>query len=446
MNLMRPNILYIHSHDTGRYLQPYGYAVPTPRIQKLAEQGVLFRQAFAAAPTCCPSRAALLTGQSAHESGMLGLVHRGFSLKDPRQHLANVLKANGYSTHLCGIQHEAETASEIGFDHEIPTESRDAKHVGPAAAAFLASAPKQPFFLGVGFFETHRYAKNFVRDAEPLGDPRYVRPPTPLPDLPDIRRDYADYIESAKRLDAGVGQVLDALDVAGLADNTLVISTTDHGVAFIGMKSSLTDHGTGVSLIVRGPGGFAGGKVVDAMVSHLDVFPTIAELAGIQRPAWLTGESLLPLVRGEVDALHEELFGEVTFHAAYDPQRSVRTTRWKYIRRFSDRTARVLSNNDDGISKMFLIDHGLRDQHLATEQLYDLLFDPNEANNVAATPANAAVLAEMRQRLESWMKRTNDPLLNGPVPPPAGAMVSDQDDLSPNDVRRRDPGAKPIPQ
>jgi arylsulfatase A-like enzyme len=440
-----PNIIYIHSHDTGRYLQPYGYAVPTPRIQRLAEQGVLFRQAFAAAPTCCPSRAALLTGQSAHESGMLGLVHRGFSLKDPQQHLANVLKRNGYSTHLCGIQHEAETATEIGYEHSIPAESRAAKHVGPAAAAFLKSKPQQPFFLAVGFHETHRYGWAFVKEQEPLGDPRYVRPPATIPDTPETRRDMADYIESARRLDGGVGIVLDALDSAGLTDNTLVISTTDHGVPFIGCKSSLTDHGTGVSLILRGPGGFAGGKVIDAMVSHLDVFPTIAELAGIERPAWLTGQSLLPLVGGKVQSLHEELFAEITFHSAYDPQRSVRTARWKYIRRYGDRTRPVLSNSDDGMSKKFLLEHGLRDREWAGEQLYDLLFDPNEANNVAADPANAAVLAEMRQRLDAWMQRTNDPLLNGPVPAPPGALVSDPDDLSPNDVRRRNPGARPIP-
>jgi N-sulfoglucosamine sulfohydrolase len=443
----RPNIIYIHSHDTGRYLQPYGYAVPTPRIQKLAEEGVLFRQAFAAAPTCCPSRAALLTGQSAHEAGMLGLVHRGFSLKDPNRHLANVLKRNGYSTHLCGIQHEAETPKEIGYDHVLPAESNKAKDVGPTAAAFLRSRPQQPFFLGVGFFETHRYESAFVKgaNAEPIGDPRYIRPPACVPDTPDTRRDMADYIESAKRLDTSVGQILDALNDARLAENTLIISTTDHGVPFIGAKSSLTDHGMGVSLILRGPGSLRGGKVIDAMVSQLDVFPTLCELVEIDKPAWLTGKSLLPLVNAQVTKLNDEIFAEITFHSAYDPQRCVRTERWKYIRRFGDRRRPVLCNCDDGLTKTYLVERGLRDREFATEQLYDLLFDPNEASDVAADPANAAVLAEMRQRLESWMSRTNDPLLQGPVMPPPNALVSDQDDLSPNDVRHRSPSARPIP-
>ena len=100
--MTRPNILYIHSHDTGRYVQPYGYAVATPNIQKLAEGGVVFRQAFSAAPTCSPSRAALLTGQSAHSSGMLGLAHRGFALKDMNQHLVNTLRAAGCTSTLIG--------------------------------------------------------------------------------------------------------------------------------------------------------------------------------------------------------------------------------------------------------------------------------------------------------------------------------------------------------
>src|SRR5712692_8336643 len=96
----RPNIIYIHSHDTGRYLQPYGHAVPAPNLQRLAGQGVLFRQAFSAAPTCSPSRASLLTGQYAHSNGMLGLAHRGFSLNDYHQHIVHTVRRAGYSSAL----------------------------------------------------------------------------------------------------------------------------------------------------------------------------------------------------------------------------------------------------------------------------------------------------------------------------------------------------------
>ncbi len=100
-----PNILYLHSHDTGRYVQPYGYPVPTPNIQHLADQGVLFRQAFCAAPVCSGSRAALLTGQCPHVTGMLGLAHRGYRLRHPERHIVHVLRDAGYWSGLIGEQH-----------------------------------------------------------------------------------------------------------------------------------------------------------------------------------------------------------------------------------------------------------------------------------------------------------------------------------------------------
>jgi arylsulfatase A-like enzyme len=109
------NILYIHTHDTGRCIQPYGYAVPTPNLQAFARQGTVFRQAFSCAPTCSPSRSALLTGKTSHSCGMLGLAHLGFSLPDYRQHLVQYLNRCGYRTVLCGIQHEAAEEVPIGY-------------------------------------------------------------------------------------------------------------------------------------------------------------------------------------------------------------------------------------------------------------------------------------------------------------------------------------------
>ena len=91
----RPNILYIHSHDSGRYLQPYGHAVPAPNLQRLSDEGVLFRQAFNAAPTCSPSRASLLTGMCPHSNGMFGLAHRGFVLNNYKQHILHTLRPAG---------------------------------------------------------------------------------------------------------------------------------------------------------------------------------------------------------------------------------------------------------------------------------------------------------------------------------------------------------------
>ncbi len=407
-----PNILYLHSHDTGRYLKPYGFATPTPRIQQLASEGVLFRKAFSAAPTCSPTRAALLTGQCPHSNGMLGLAHRGFSMTDYRRHILYTLRDAGYRSILGGLQHIADKPERIGYDDLLNAKSNRVEDVAPAAARFLNGRPNGPFFLDVGFFETHRAFPS----PTPQDDPRYIQPPVPIPDTPATRSDMAGFHASARILDQGVGQVLDALELSGLAGNTLVISTTDHGLAFPDMKCNLMDAGFGVSLIMRGPGPFRGGKVFDAMVSHVDLFPTLCDVAELKHPAWLEGKSMLPLLRGETAEINQEIFAEVNYHAAYEPKRAVRTQRWKYIRRYSELGTPVLPNCDDGPSKSLWLEYGWRQHPVPREDLYDLVFDPAERRNLAGDAAFAPVLAEMRGRLQGWMTRTNDPLLEGPYP------------------------------
>ena len=421
-----PNILYIHSHDTGRYVQPYGHAVPTPNIQRLAEGGVLFRQAFCANPTCSPSRASLLTGKWAHSCGMLGLVNRGFSMSDYSQHIVHTLRDGaGYHSVLGGLQHVAKDPDQIGYDQILDGE-RSPEKVVSRTVDFLKDAPSQPFFLDVGFFVTHRG----FPEPGPGEDPRYCLPPAPMPDTPENRYDMAAYKASARVLDNSIGAVLDALDENGLAENTLVICTTDHGLAFPGMKCNLTDHGIGVMLIMRGPSGFTGGKVCDAMVSHIDVLPTICDLLDIAAPEGVQGRSMMPLIRSEVEAIHDEIFAEVNYHAAYEPQRAVRTQRWKYIRRYSDRQKPVLPNCDAGPTKDVWLQHGWQDRYVAPEQLYDLIFDPNETHNLVDDSTVASVLEDMRHRLDKWMLETDDPLLRGPVPPDPGAQLNDPASIS----------------
>jgi arylsulfatase A-like enzyme len=428
----RPNILYLHSHDTGRYIQPYGFDVPTPNLQKLATEGVLFRQAFDVAPTCSPSRAALLTGQCPHSNGMLGLAHRGFSLNDYQQHIIHWLRPHGYNSTLIGVQHIAKDPHTIGYNEVVDTGGDHVAKVAPAAVRFLKNAPKQPFFLTVGFHETHRE----FAPAGPQDDVRFTQPPVPVPDAAPTRRDMAEFHATARRLDDGVGAVLDALESAGLADNTLVISTTDHGIAFPAMKCHLTVHGTSVYLIVRGPGGFRSGKVCEAMVSQMDLYPTICDLLNIEKPGWLQGRSLMPLIQGHAPQVHDEIFAEVNYHAAYEPKRAARTLRYNYIRHFGDKITPVLPNCDDGLSKTYWLDHGWRAHIVPRELLFDTVFDPEERNNLANNPAYAAALKEMRGRLAAWMQRTNDPLLRGPVKPPPGAVVNDPDGVSPQEPVR----------
>jgi N-sulfoglucosamine sulfohydrolase len=428
MTSKKPNILYLHSHDTGRYIQPYGHAIATPALQKLAEQGVLFRHNFCINPTCSPSRAALVVGNYPHENGMTGLAHRGFSLNDYGQHIVHTLRKAGYVSALTGVQHIAHSAGDsepwriIGYDKWLGNDGVK------GAEDFFRQLPEQPFFLSVGFGDTHR---TFPKIEECADDPRYCLPPAPIPDTPESRQDMVRYKAAARKLDEKMGRVLALLDASGAADNTLVICTTDHGIAFPRMKCNLHDSGIGVMLMMRGPGGFSGGKVVDEMVTHLDIYPTICEVAGADKPAWLRGESLLPLVSGEKDALHEALFFEVNYHAAYEPMRAVRTKRWKYIRRFDGRSRPVLCNCDNGESKSIWLGSEWKDMKIDQEMLYDLSFDPNEMNNLAGKPEYAGIVAEMKGRMDRWMKDTNDPLLAGPLALPAGGFANDADDVSP---------------
>jgi N-sulfoglucosamine sulfohydrolase len=421
-----PNILYLHSHDTGRYVQPYGEPVPMPNVQALADQGVLFREAFCAAPTCSASRACLLTGQYGQSNGMLGLAHRGWSLRDYRHHIVHVLRSVGYTSTLIGEQHISKEPEAIGYDEVMKIPTTRVESVAPLAMEVLRRKRDRPLFVSVGFFETHR---EFLGPGS-LRDVHYSKPPNNLPDAPEVRADVAAFKASARSLDHGVGMVLNQLDASGLFDDTLIIFTTDHGMPFPGAKATLYDRGLGVMLILRGPEPFNGGRVIDALVSHIDIYPTVCEYLEIPRPPFLQGVSLMGLLHGHTTSVREEIFAGSTWHAAYEPQRAIRTTRHKYIRRWGDRRTPVLPNTDDGPSKDLLLANGWAEREIAKEQLYDLVFDPNEANNLIDVPAHAELVADLRARLQTWMRDTEDPLLAGHVDPPPGVEINQPDQLS----------------
>ncbi len=145
---------------------------------------------------------------------------------------------------------------------------------------------------------------------------------------------------------------------------------------------------------------------------------------------------MMPLIGGAADQIRDHVFAEVNYHASYEPKRAVRTDRWAYIRHFGGRRNPVLPNCDDGLSKDIWLKYGWHERPVAEEQLYDLVFDPNETRNIASDPASRATLADMRKRLDGWMRSTNDPLLKGPVKAPPGAMVNDPNGVSPKEAPR----------
>ena len=244
-----------------------------------------------------------------------------------------------------------------------------------------------------------------------------------LPDQPDVRKDLADYYQSATRLDRGVGLVLDALKKAGAADDTLVIFLSDNGIPFPGAKTTLYDAGVRLPLILSSPRQTKRGHSNDSMASWVDVTPTVLDWAGLKADK-LPGRSLL----GELDQEHsttgpDAVFGSHVQHEVtmYYPMRSVRTRRHKYILNLASGlefpTAQDLYRSPtwQGILRRHDKSLGGRalDAYLRRprEELFDLQKDPNEFTNVAADPAYASVLAELRGRLKEWQEKTQDPWL-----------------------------------
>ena len=408
--------------------------MPTPHMQAFAERATVFRNAHCAAPTCSPSRAAMLTGQTAHQAGMLGLLHRGFDLKDYSQHLGSFLRENGYESVYAGVQHEFNPESKQLLPYERRLEpssqegSRDEQAVR-AAAEYLDGVGEKPFFLWIGTFYPHR---QFLKSDPGKRNPAYLRPPAPLPDTPETRQDMADYMETVEHADRCFGEVIAALDRNGLREETIVILTTDHGIAFPEMKCNLTQHGTGVALVADFPGNPLRGRACDALVSHLDLFPTLCDLLKLEKPDHLIGESLLPLLNGVKESVREDAFAEVSYHAGRDIMRGVRTNRYNFIRIYDQDACVAMVNIDGGHSKSLLMECGLSNDTLRERmQLYDLVFDPQERRNLAFDPAYRDIRISMEQRLKRWMVLTDDPAIRGHVDAPEGARVDGRHEIDP---------------
>lgn len=434
-----PNVVVVHCHDLGRFIGAYGVStVRTPRLDALAREGVLFERAFATAPQCSPARSSLFTGRYPQSTGVLGLTHEpfGWDMVDPGSHLANRLRGLGYATELLGVHHESrvlsddEVARRLGFD-SVATGGL-APEVGERARmaiARLASAD-QPFYLQVGFVEPHRLQS---RRDEPgvvgfLGDhidpdatlgvtiPEYIEPTAASAD------EIAELQGAVAMLDEGIGVVLDAVDQAGIAEHTLVVFTTDHGLALPRAKCSLYEAGLEVALIIRVPwrAAWRERRVAD-LVSHVDVVPTIIELIEAA-PDSPDDRSLSSIVeRGLPGEGH--IFGQLTFHTYYDPKRSVRDERFKLIVNFSNgQTAMDPTQSWMRRSIPIGLDRGNM-LNSATVEFYDLDADPLEQHNLVDDPGYRLRIEAMTCRLREWLTSVDDPILRGPVPAPRHAAA-----------------------
>lgn len=432
----RPNIILFVTHDLGDRLGCYGCSsVRTPHLDRLAETGVRVANSYASAAECTPSRAGLLTGLLGHQSGLMGLGHFGWELAPGHPHLARRMWNAGYETLLFGFQHEtARSPRVLGYNRMFSQLDQHAPRVCAELSDYLTQTPvnpDRPFFAHVGYTDVHRPWPPLPAEAE-------VDPDVPgyLPDLPIVREELAQLDRATARLDQAVGVALSALENSPHADNTLVLFVTDHGIPFPRAKSTLFDPGIRTAWLMRWPARVAGGRVLDGLVSNLDICPTILAAAGIPVPDGLEGRSVLPWLLGEPFEPREEVTGAQYFDVAYDPMHYVRTERYKYIRSFvatpqeahgadpellPHRGLGQWIRADDWDIQCSLTWQAMRDPAAfgspPPEELYDLVEDPLEQRNLVAEPAAREALSEMRSRLSAMMARTQSPLRQGHVSP-----------------------------
>lgn len=414
--MRRPNVLIVTTHDTGRFIEPYGVAtVETPNLKRLAAEGVRFN-AYTTAPQCSPSRASLTTGRYPHANGVMGLTHgeHRWDLHPNERTIPQILRTAGYRSGHWGVEHAARDPQRIGND--CYDDACDIESTVAGVSAFIEADPDQPFVVQIGLTETHRVSDHSF-GGSPFGV-RGITVPAYLPDAPDTRADLADFQGCVNRADANVGRLVRVLEERELLDETLVLFVSDHGIAFPRAKCTLYDPGVEISLIARLPGTpLSGGAAPPGMAGIMDIVPTLIDLTDAEAPADLHGASLLPLASGASPG-HAELFVEKTYHSYYDPMRGIRTDDWKYIRNFEAGLGVEVPADVAGGGAYRDLAGRLEPSVHAPAELYDLRSDPHEWTNLAGRPEYASVESELEAKVAKWMRETGDPLLDGPVASP----------------------------
>jgi arylsulfatase A-like enzyme len=413
----RDNVLIVHWHDLGRYLGAYGHVdVSSPRLDRLAAEGILFTRAHATAPLCSPSRGSLFTGRYPQSNGLIGLAHHGWEYRSGIRTLPQMLSESGWYSALFGMQHETSYPKRLGFD-EFDVSNSYCEYVVDRAEEWLRDGAEnlggQPFLLTAGFFETHR---PYPRDRYEPANSATVDPPDYLPDSPEVRGDLADFYGAIATADAAVGRLLDTLAQTGLDANTWVVFFTDHGPAFPRAKSTLYDAGTGIGMIIRPPANREmPPRVYDELFSGVDLLPTLLCLLGLKVPADVDGVSHADALLApdpQTEPVREHVYTMKTYHDSFDPIRAIRTKEYSYIENYAPRPLLDLpldiQDSPSGVAVAPFV-QGPRPER----ELYDLRTDPTEAINLLAggpiIEADVdAMAADLAVRLHDWRQRTGD--------------------------------------
>ncbi|HEX5413368.1 MAG TPA: sulfatase [Terriglobia bacterium] len=414
-----PNFVFLISDD-----QSYSSAgcngnsaVHTPNIDRLAREGLRFDRAFAPSPSCSPSRSAILTGQSPHETGTARFRS---PMPVAQKTILEYLKGARYYT---GAFKKVHQGAEFW-------QRWDFKGLHKPVHTFLDARPKdRPFYLHIGYHDPHR--PYLPGERYPEKNPRVaIGVPSFLPDTPAVRKDLAHYYEAIERLDMKVGQILNLLEKYGLAENTLVIFTSDQGMSFPGAKGTLYEPGLHVPLIARWPGKIKPGGVSSDLVSLVDLAPTWMQAAGLSVPAAMDGRSFLPLLLGRNFEPRQAVYAERNFHTHLDLIRSVRTARYKLIQNYlpempylplSDIARSPSWRSIENLMHQGKLSAPLLQRYFKKprpeEEFYDLQNDLGEMKNLANDPKYKSELLHLQQLLSRWMIATHD-FLPPPILPP----------------------------
>ncbi len=413
----RPNIVLILADDISQDFGAYGVPIETPHFDALVQGGVLFRNAYVAASSCSPSRASLLTGRYPHNHGAPEL-----HMPVPADQFAfpSALREAGYHTVAAGKWHMGPHALSA-FDKVNDIDYADDFTGARTWIPEMRARPRaRPFFFWFAGFDAHRPWEP-ITTARPT-DPATVVLPVGLPDTPEVRQDYANYNDEVRRFDQLIGEVVAELKAQGVFENTLIVVTSDNGRPFARSKTTLYDGGMRTPLVFHWPGGnLPSGVVSEALISLIDIAPTILEIAALEVPESVQGLSMVPALRDPEAKPRDIVFGEQNWHTQRFAGRMVRQGRYVYIRDYAPNAYSLIMverQNPTNIELARLRAEGgltpLQAEPFSVnrpeELLFDVVADPDQTNNLVASEEHAAVLANMRALLADWRARTGDSL------------------------------------
>jgi uncharacterized sulfatase len=452
----KPNILFCISDDQSWIHTSFAgeKAISTSGFDRLAHEGIYFSNAFCASPSCSPSRAAIITGQEMWRLGEAAQLFSAVPLELEELSFPLLLEKQGY---FIGYTQKGWSPNDFkvhGWERNPLGKAFNDKKLTPPAnkmvpndyagnfKEFLEECPEdKPFFFWFGSSEPHR-AFELNSGMNNGIDPDNVEVPGFLPDVPEVRKDIADYLLEIQWVDRNLQEMINTLEEKKLLENTIIIFTSDNGMAFPAAKNNLYEYGIHMPLAIRWPKGInEGGRIVEELVSLTDLAPTLLEIAGIDPPAEMTGQSLVDILNssssGTINKERNYVYSGKERHTICRegdlpyPQRSVRDYRFLYIRNLEpDRWPAgspdeksghgwIFGDIDQSPSMNYLLEHKNENGviplfELATarrpfEELYDVIDDPYCLNNLADQNTYLEEKKRLSEVLDDYLIKTEDP-------------------------------------